>query len=74
MAGLDPAIHEMVAQTVRFPWIPGTRPGMTGKKGSNHLNDSEHQRQQGGHSTAPSYRNTVIWQDPNAIPLSPLFR
>jgi hypothetical protein len=25
-----------------FPWMPGTRPGMTIKLSLNHLNESEH--------------------------------
>jgi hypothetical protein len=29
MAGLVPAIHVLLAATVK-PWKPGTRPGMTG--------------------------------------------
>jgi hypothetical protein len=29
MAGLDPAIHERQHNRGLFPWMPGTRPGMT---------------------------------------------
>ena len=31
MAGLVPAIHELLETACRFPWMPGTRPGMTAK-------------------------------------------
>src|SRR5579864_963981 len=36
MAGLVPAIHVLLAQTLKT-WMPGTRPGMTTKKASNSL-------------------------------------
>ena len=31
MAGLVPAIHELLRTACRFSWMPGTRPGMTAK-------------------------------------------
>ena len=42
MAGLVPAIHELLRTACRFPWMPGTRPGMTVKLIMKHLNESEH--------------------------------
>ena len=41
MAGLVPAIHDLRHRLVRFPWIPGTRPGMTSTATLDHLNASE---------------------------------
>ncbi len=40
-SGLVPAIHD-AAQTWRFPWMPGTRPGTTSAVRVHHLNGSEH--------------------------------
>jgi hypothetical protein len=31
MAGLVPAIHELLRRACRFPWMPGTRPGHDGE-------------------------------------------
>ena len=41
MAGLVPAIHELRQKVCRFPWIPGTRPGMTNVAGPFYLNAPE---------------------------------
>ena len=38
MAGLVPAIHEKRRKLCRFPWMPGTRPGMTSAVRLHHLN------------------------------------
>src|SRR5271167_4935175 len=43
MAGLVPAIHDWRHKPCRFPWMPGTRPGMTTAVRQHHLNASEHQ-------------------------------
>jgi hypothetical protein len=40
VAGLDPAIQEPRYKLCEFPWIPGTRPGMTIKVEPHHLNAS----------------------------------
>jgi len=37
-----PAIHEPRHGPCRFPWMPGTRPGMTIMIRLNHLNGPEH--------------------------------
>jgi hypothetical protein len=42
LAGLVPAIHEPRHSSHRFPWIPGTRPGMTVTLSLYHLNGSKH--------------------------------
>jgi hypothetical protein len=44
MAGLDPAIHAVAdgLMLYQFPWMPGSRPGMTTEMTLNHLNASEH--------------------------------
>jgi hypothetical protein len=42
MAGLVPAIYELLRTARRFRWMPGTRPGMTVKLIMKHLNEAEH--------------------------------
>jgi hypothetical protein len=41
MAGLVPATHELLRTVYGFPWMPGTRPGMTMKLIMKDRNESE---------------------------------